>query len=242
MAHTDLNPRPHGPPAPATTDRDHQNWLRMWRKDQTDFHQHSVNPLLTRFWVSQSLPRPGRIFVPLCGKSLDLIWLAAQGNEVIGVELSPVAIKSFFRENGLAARKNKRGRFTVWESGRIRILGGDFFQLTPAELGDIDIVYDRAALTALPEDLRAPYVAHLRAIVPSTCSIFLLTLADQDPADDVLSPVPEDDIDDEIRSLYAPHFDIDMAHREAGLEADAEHPSAAPVAVEHTVYRLTPRA
>jgi len=233
-----MNPaRAKPPPEAASTRDDHENWLRMWRKGQTDdFHQIAVNPLLKRFWASQPLATPARIFVPLCGKSLDLLWLVAQDNEVIGVELSPVAVKAFFAENGLTPTKHKRGKLTLYQSGRLHILCGDFFKLTPDDLGDIDVVYDRAALTALPESLREHYVAHLRAIVPPACQIFLLTVADADPLD-----TPADEIDDEIRTLYTRHFEIDMAHMEAGIERDETRPADAPVAVEHKVYRLTPR-
>ncbi len=225
------------------TDRDNENWLRMWRKDQTDdFHQLAVNPLLARFWRSQPLKTPCRIFAPLCGKSLDLLWLAQLGNEVIGVELSPVAAKAFFRENGLVPSKNKRGKFTIYEGGRIRILCGDFFRLTAAELGDIDVVYDRAALTALPEDLRTQYVAQLRTIVPPTCTIFLLTTADAEPVEaGTPAAASSDDVDEEICALYAQHFEIDMAHMEPGLAREAGHPSGPLSDVEHKVYRLTPR-
>lgn len=232
-----MNPsRAKPPPEIASTSGDHEDWLRMWRKGQTDFHQVAVNPLLRRFWASQHLTTPARIFAPLCGKSLDLLWLAAQDNEVIGVELSPVAVKAFFAENGLTPTKHKRGKLTLYQSGRLHILCGDFFKLTPDDLGDIDVVYDRAALTALPESLREHYVAHLRAIVPPACQIFLLTVADADPLD-----TPADEIDDEIRTLYTRHFEIDMAHMEAGIERDETRPADAPVAVEHKVYRLTPR-
>jgi len=216
---------------------DHQDWLRMWRNGQTDdFHQLTVNPLLARFWASQPLPRPCRIFVPLCGKSLDLLWLARQGNQVTGVELSAVAIKAFFKEAGLRPSKNKRGAFTIYEAGPITLLCGDFFRLTPAELGNIDVVYDRAALTALPESARCEYVAHLRTVVPPGCQIFLLTVADAEP----LAPAA-DEIDEEIRMLYTRHFDIDMAHMESNAELYETRSADALAAVEHKVYRLTPR-
>lgn len=233
-----MNPaRAKPPPDISATSVDHEDWLRMWRKGQTDFHQLAVNPLLRRFWASQNLTNPARIFVPLCGKSLDLLWLAAQDNEVVGVELSPVAVKAFFAENGLTPTKHKRGKLTLYQVGRLHILCGDFFRLTPEDLGDIDVVYDRAALTALPESLRERYVAHLRSIVPEACQIFLLTVADADPLD-----TPVDAIDDEIRRLYTRQFEIEMAHMEARVEADESRPDATPVAVEYKVYRLTPRA
>jgi len=224
------------------TGRDNQRWLKMWRNDQTDFHQLKVNPLLARFWTSLNLRKHSCIFVPLCGKSLDLLWLAQQGNDVVGVELSPVAVKAFFEENHLIPRKSKSGEFTVWESGRVKILCGDFFRLAPSDLGKIDVVYDRAALTALPEALRFRYVAHLRQILPMACSIFLLTIEDARPAEEMsLLPAQNKGIDEEIKALYERHFEIDVAHTELAWEADSTHPEDSSIAVEYKVYRLIPR-
>ena len=224
------------------TGRDKQNWLRMWRNDQTDFHQQAVNPLLMRFWGSLALDQPSRIFVPLCGKSLDLLWLAEQGHEVVGVELSPVAVKAFFEENGLTPRVCRRKNYSVWEYGRLKILCGDFFALTPADLGPIDVVYDRAALTALPEQVRKQYVAHMRRIVPEECSIFLLTIEDGRQEDETsLLLASGESVDEEIEALYALYFVIQIAHTEAGWESDPESPGSAEIAVSHKVYRLRPR-
>src|SRR5665811_341557 len=144
------------------TGRDNVLWLQCWRDQRTDFNQKTVNQLLTRFWPSLDLARGIRVFVPLCGKSLDMIWLANQGHEVIGVELSPIAVRAFFRENRLQPARRQVGKFTLWKHGRLSILCGDYFSLTKGDLGHIDTVYDRAALTALPEDIRLLYVAHLR--------------------------------------------------------------------------------
>jgi len=219
------------PITPADTSQDHQAWLHMWRKGKTgEFHQAKVNPMLRRFWHSLVPDPQGRVFVPLCGKSFDLLWLAAQGHEVVGVELSPVAINAFFDGCDLKPVKRKRGKITSHECGRIKLWCGDFFRLQPDDLGPIDVVYDRAALTALPEVLRAPYVAQLRHLVKPGCSVFLVTVAEFDPD----TPRPDSGdlraVDEEVRTLYAAHFNIDMAHREVETTG-----------LEHTVYRMTPR-
>jgi thiopurine S-methyltransferase len=218
------------------TGRDNQNWLKMWRNRQTDFHQHEVNPLLKRFWSGLQVDPESRVFVPLCGKSLDLAWLAAQGHQVVGVELSPVAAKAFFEENGLAPTRSRCGDFTAWSSGRITILCGDYFRLAQADLGPIDTVYDRAALTALPEDLRERYVAQLRSIVPPACTVFLLTVEDE--AANAASR--GDDVDAEICSLYGAHFDIQLAHGESLPEEGADASQSPARTVAHKVYRLRP--
>jgi thiopurine S-methyltransferase len=98
--------------ASALTHQDDLLWLEFWRDQRTDFHQSLVNPLLSRFWSSLELTQTSRVFVPLCGKSLDMLWLAQQGHEMIGVELSPVAVAGLFRENGLQPALQRMGRIS----------------------------------------------------------------------------------------------------------------------------------
>lgn len=218
------------------TGRDNALWQRCWRDRQTGFHQKTVNPLLTSFWSGLGLGPGSRVFVPLCGKSLDMIWLAGQGHQVVGVELSPIAVRAFFRENRLQPVRRQVGAFTLWEHGRLAILCGDYFLLTEGDLGPIDAVYDRAALTALPEDIRRAYVAHLRSVVPPTCKIFLLTAEDAEVGE---TPAQTAAAADEVVALYAEDFEIDLAHVESVVEADPESPDQAPLRTEYKVYRLT---
>ncbi len=207
-------------------------WLQCWRDSQTDFHQAAVNPLLSRFWPRLDLAAGSRIFVPLCGKSLDMLWLVAQGHEVIGVELSPIAVRAFFRDNQLKPKQTRQGKLTLWQHGNLSILCGDYFALGPADLGRIDTVYDRAALTALPEHIRGAYVTQLRRIVPATADVFLLTTEDAGPdeTDDQALGVSE-----EIKTLYSQAFHVELTHVESVFEGN-------PPALERTeykVYRLT---
>lgn len=221
------------------TGRDNVLWLQCWRDRQTDFHQKTVNHFLTRFWPSLAPASGSRVFVPLCGKSLDMIWLAAQGHQVIGVELSPIAIRDFFRENGLRPTRRRLGKFVLWQHGRISILCGDYFALGKGDLGPIDTVYDRAALTALPEDIRRLYVVHLRKIVPDTSQVFLLTTedaAENETASEALG------VGAEITTLYSENFEIDLAHVESVFELDPDAPERPPERAEYKLYRLSSRS
>ena len=218
--------------------RDNHLWLQSWRHQQTDFHQETVNPLLARFWSSLNLTQGSRVFVPLCGKSLDMLWLAMKGYQVIGVELSPVAVKAFFRENNLNPVKYKRGKFTLWEDSGITILCGDYFSLKQEDLGKIDMVYDRAALTALPEDTRRLYVSHLSLIVPTSTEVFLLTTEDAEENESLKQALG---IGEEIRTLFAENFEIDLAHVESVYEPDLTSSAQATIRTEYKLYRLSNR-
>ncbi|TBU98803.1 thiopurine S-methyltransferase [Stutzerimonas kirkiae] len=219
------------------TDRDNQLWLRLWRERRTDFHQRGVNRLLSRFWPAFAPATGSRVFVPLCGKSLDMLWLAERGHDVIGVELSPLAVAAFFRENHLQPSKHRQGRFTLWRHGRIAILCGDYFALAAADLGPVDSVYDRAALTALPPTVRARYVAQLRRIVPDSAGVFLLTLED---AEEGASLQQAQGVDGELAALYRADFEIALTHVHSLFETDPQ--SGAPCRVEYKLYQLSGKA
>lgn len=130
-------------------------WKARWRESRTGWHRETVNPAL-ELW---DVPRDAHVLVPLCGKSLDVGWLAERGHRVTGVELSEVAIGEFFSHAGLEPTRVDEGAFVRWSAGPITMLQGDFFDLE----GRFDAVYDRAALIALPE--RATYAKRLHHLV-----------------------------------------------------------------------------
>jgi thiopurine S-methyltransferase len=220
------------------THRDNVLWQQCWRDREIDFHQASVNSLLTKFWAGLELGKGSRVFVPLCGMSLDMIWLAGQGHEVIGVELSPIAVSAFFRENHLEPVRSRVGAFDRWQSGKVSILCGDYFALRRKDLGQVDAVYDRAALTALAEGIRGRYVAQLRLLVPDACKILLLTIEDADDAESADHALAAAD---EINALYSIDFDVALEHVESVSETDPESPDEVPLRATHKIYRLFPK-
>lgn len=216
---------------------DNNLWLSLWRNRDTEFHQRKVNPLLTRFWTGLNLPRRSRILVPLCGKSLDMIWLAQQGHEVIGVELSPVAIKAFFNENHIKPSRKRAGPLTLWEHGKLSIYCGDLFQLTPDQLGPIDAIYDRAALTALPPELRGAYIEHLQHLTGKQSPVLLLTTEDQLENE---SDQSFQGIDPELSLLCATRYRINLQHFETASPHHEKTAMKADTYALNKVYRLTP--
>lgn len=151
-------------------------WHERWRRNEIAFHQGRANARLTA-WFDRLGTAPGAtILVPLCGKSHDMRWLLECDRRVLGVELSPVAVEAFFTEYGIAFECQSEGAFRRYRGGRAEILCGDFFDLTPRELQGVDAVYDRAAIVALPEAMRARYVRHLLATLPPSVPILLVAL------------------------------------------------------------------
>ena len=151
-------------------------WLERWRTNQIGFHQADFNARLIRHWPSLGVRRGARVFVPLCGKTRDMLWLAQQGYVVLGIELSATAIEAFFAEAGAPYERRQAGAFESFETDRIGILRGDFFELGPLDLSEVAAVFDRAALVALPSDMRRRYAEHLLTILPLGAQILLLAI------------------------------------------------------------------
>lgn len=178
---------------------DAQFWQDRWVDNKIGFHLGEVNPYLVEYWPSLKLHAGSRIFVPLCGKSLDLLWLAEQGYDVIGIEISPIAVQAFFKENRLTPNVEQHGAFEVWNVDNITLICGDFFELSGAQLGEVAAVYDRASLVALPVDMRNAYVEHLTELCSLDIPRLLITL---DYDQQIMSGPPFAVSDDEIRQLY----------------------------------------
>lgn len=150
-------------------------WLERWERKETGFHQDEINPYLRLHWPELHLTEGCEVFVPLCGKSRDMLWLREQGHAVLGVELSPIAVRAFFEECGHAPHRATVGKFDCCEADGIRILCGDFFDLSKDDLAKVGAVYDRASLVALPPEMREAYASHLLGILPPATRILLVT-------------------------------------------------------------------
>ncbi len=139
-------------------------WHKKWQTGDIGFHTASANPLLIAHFSALKLTPGQTIFVPLCGKTLDIHWLLAQGLHVKGIDLSEIAIRELFAELGLSPHVQQLGDLLHYQADKIDIYVGDVFALQAEQLGQVDAIYDRAALVALPASLRCDYALHLQAI------------------------------------------------------------------------------
>ncbi|MCB1900687.1 thiopurine S-methyltransferase [Cognatazoarcus halotolerans] len=140
---------------------DAEFWHRKWAREEIGFHENEVNPLLIEHFVELAQEQDSRIFLPLCGKTLDIHWLLSEGYRVVGVELSRSAVEQLFDELGVEPAVSSRGPFEWFSGPGVDIFVGDFFELSSAILGRVDAIYDRAALVALPPAMRERYAARL---------------------------------------------------------------------------------
>ncbi|WP_417513084.1 thiopurine S-methyltransferase [Marinobacter sp.] len=184
---------------------DHEFWHERWSKKEIGFHEGSVNQFLYDHWPELSGAGTEGVFVPLCGKAHDMWWLHDRGHSIIGVELSEIACKDFFEEAGEKAQVHPGKPFITFRHENLELWCGDFFQMTPDDLKHTRLVYDRAALIALPQSMRKQYVEHLTAIIPDGTRILLITLDYKTR----ITPPPFNVSDDEVRELYSADYDIE---------------------------------
>jgi len=211
-------------------------WHDRWRNGQIGFHQAVVDRNLREGWPALSIPKDRRVFVPLCGKSLDLLWLCEQGHLVTGVELSTVALESFCMEHGVPARRRILDDFDVYAAAELRLLRGDFFALTPELLGTMAAVYDRAALISWIPELRAAYVKHITELTNPGTQTLLVTM--EYPQEQMKGP-PFSVSADEVDRLYAGHHEIRTLSRHDILANEPRLRSRGITHLHELCYRLT---
>lgn len=151
-------------------------WHDKWHQQQIGFHQQDINPFLVKNWHKLALPATAKVFVPLCGKSLDMCFLAEQGHQVIGCELNELAVQQFFSDNQLEVTKATVGEHQHYQTEQISLYQGDIFTLPKALTQDVAAFYDRAALIAWPESMRAQYAKQLASLLPRGSQGLLVTL------------------------------------------------------------------
>lgn len=184
----------------------HDFWHQKWEKNEIGFHLPEANPLLLKHFSSLNLKQNARVFLPLCGKTLDIAWLLAQGYRVAGAELSALAIDDLFNSLQLTPNIKNIGEITHYSAANIDMFVGDIFKVTPAMLGKVDAVYDRAALVALPDVMRKQYSVHLIAL-SNNAPQFLICFA----YDQTVHAGPPFSIDaNEVSQHYQSTYDLTL--------------------------------
>ncbi|ROM50565.1 thiopurine S-methyltransferase [Pseudomonas poae] len=211
-------------------------WRERWAHNQIGFHSPQVNAYLQRHWPRLGLAEGSKVLVPLCGKSLDVMWLASQGLRVLGVELSEQAVEAFFSEQNLTPRISEQGVFKVYQADSIEIWCGDFFALGAEPLADCTALYDRAALIALPPLMRAQYAEHLNTLLCPGCQGLLITL-DYDQLQKAGPPfaVP----DEEVRELLGEQWALEVLEVQDILGESWKFVQDGVTRLEERAYRLS---
>jgi thiopurine S-methyltransferase len=175
-------------------------WLERWSRNEIGFHQRKPNEYLTEYWSRLHVVARAPVFVPLCGKSLDMRWLREhEDHPVLGIEIAAEACRDFFREWNVQPSLTRAGPFEVYQAREVTLLCGDFFALERRDLLGIGAVFDRAAMIALPAQMRSAYARKLLEILPARTPILLI--APEYPQHEMPGP-PFSVEEAEIRSLF----------------------------------------
>jgi len=182
-------------------------WESRWQEGRIGFHLPEVNSYLLRYSDKLLTQNPESVFVPLCGKTLDLLWLAGRTKKVVGIELVHKAVKDFFKENKLTHSIQQSGQLNLFSSDTIVLFQGDFFDLNQEPTASFDAIYDRASIVAFDQPERKRYVNHLMSFLEPGGRILLITLEyDQNQMTGPPFSVPAD----EIERLYAPYGVLEL--------------------------------
>lgn len=212
-------------------------WLDRWKHGNIGFHQSDINPYLSQYWQELHLAPGSEVFVPLCGKSRDMLWLREQGNPVLGIELSTIAVQAFFKENNFIPRHQiTREKFDRFEVNSISILCGDFFDLNKDDLAKVSAVYDRASLVALPPEIRIRYARHLIKILPPATQILLITF--DYPQTEMLGP-PFAVSPGEVDMLYHEHAKVRQLAQLDVLEQNPRFQERGLSRIQESIFLLT---
>ena len=221
-------------------------WLQRWQNEETGFHQESLNPYLGHFYGEKGPALEKRqalkVFVPLCGKSLDMLWLAQNGYEILGIECSEIAVKDFFEDHGLEYHVIEGIPFTRYISEasegqrRIELLLGDFFDLSVSDLEGVTDIYDRASMIALPKDMRLQYSEAMSRLQASGIRALLVTLTY--PHGEMDGP-PFSITEEEINEYYGENFKIDKLLAKNIITEEPSFLKRGVTELVETAYKLT---
>ena len=218
-------------------------WIERWNNSQTGFHQQQVNPYLIYFYGNKGPAVEQRdqlkVFVPLSGKSKDMLWLSQNGYKVFAVECSERAVKDFFEENALNYKHAVKDQHALYQSSdqssMIEIYQGDFFELQQDVLHDVSDIFDRASLIAFPEEMRKQYVDKMAALQKTGVRTLLVTLTyDQSE----MSGPPFSVAEEEVMELYSESFSVQKLAVKDILEDELRFKKRGLTALTETVYKL----
>lgn len=179
-------------------------WHKRWENNEIGFHQDEANTLMVDNFHALSLAKNSRVFVPLCGKTRDIAWLLSEGYRVVGVELSKLAVKQLFEDLGVEPNVTTAGKLQHFKATNIDIFVGDIFNMSAEIIGTVDAIYDRAALMALPADLRGKYASHVNDITNTAPQLLICLDYNQ-----TLMQGPPFSIDkDELIRVYGDHYNL----------------------------------
>lgn len=189
-------------------------WQSRWEKDNTGWHMDIVYPVLPKIWPKITLEKQSTILVPLCGKSLDLQWFVEQGHFVIGVDASPKAHRTIMDRSSESFKKGSSHGFTIYKSEKLELWEGNLMKLPESKIPPVHLIYDKAAIIALPPKMRLPYAKKLIGLCNPHTYMVLQTF---EYLQEEMNGPPFSVDERELEKLFGNHFSLDLLHEQSKL-------------------------
>lgn len=201
-------------------------WQDLWEigESAVNFHRTDIHPFVKKH-ATPSLLAGKRVFVPLCGKTNDMLWFREYADHVTGIEVVEKPVRQFFDENEIPFSKEGR----KFKADKLTIINGDLLSLTREQVSSIDLIYDRASLVALPYDIRLRYLDKVGELTDPGSKILLITLEYDHTSSNPPFSISPADVEayygktyliQHIENLDHPHHRIKEKH---GLNVLIEH-------------------
>lgn len=187
-------------------------WKNRWQKNNTGWHLSTVYPMLTKVWPTLSVPENATVLIPLCGKSKDIDWLSQRCGKVIGVEVSKKAIETTLDRLDQEIKQDSSHGLTVYRAGNVELWEADILNLPKTIVTPPDVIYDKAAIIALPKERRKEYAAKLLALSSNNTQM-LMQIFDYKQHEMDGPPFSVDR--DELQQLLGKQYDIRLLHEQS---------------------------
>lgn len=214
-----------------------KDWEDRWQEGRIYFHNDQPNKRLLKYFSYLHVPPHSHCLVPLCGKSLDMPWLASKGQKITGIELSSIAIKDFFKENHLTPKNLPiNEKLLSYSTESYSLIQGDLFDLQPSMIPKVDWIYDRAALVAIPPQDQKQYATHLSSFLSKGKKVFLISF-EYDQKE--MEGPPFSATEDSIHKFFSPMFSIQKLDKENALDQEPRFKGKGLTSLFVGVYILT---
>ncbi|GKY92795.1 hypothetical protein MPSEU_000249200 [Mayamaea pseudoterrestris] len=217
-------------------------WKSRWDDNKIGWHEASphesiinhghllfptVNDHAALTADSSSCSKPLRVFVPLCGKSVDMAYFAKQDfvQEVVGVDGIQKALDAFAAEHADLNLQPAEpiGQYDQLKGEKITLLRGDFFEMDEADTsGRFDVIFDRASMVAIEPSLREDYLKTIGRLLAPGGKILLVTIERTSGTDEDKGGPPFSIPEAEVRRLYEAQTWVDSVSILPGNEARNE--------------------
>lgn len=213
------------------------HWLDAWNRGLTPWSDPGINQYLRDNLAKLRLTTGCTILVPMCGDSADMVWLAEQGHNVVGIDISHLAIESFFSQATIAY--NKIGNVYTSKNTplNITIINENIFNTELLSTFSFDAIYDKGALVTVPHKHKPKYILRMHKLAPRAKILLITAYYRQAPG---YGAPPFLESVESVQSLYREHYSFSLLEHKIGNDNQEKAKAQTSESQEHIVALLQP--